>query len=65
MFKIDRSIIHVGNIYGSNSIVYFIFMIRTMGTILIYDLSFIYVCLCGSDLLLVRICVAVTTLRPT
>jgi hypothetical protein len=45
----------VGNIYDSNSIVYFIFTLRTIGTILIYDLSFIYVCLCGSDLLLVRI----------
>jgi hypothetical protein len=52
IFKIDRSTIYIKNIHGSNSIVYFIFTLRTIVTILIHDLSFIYVCLCDSDLLL-------------
>jgi hypothetical protein len=50
IFKIGRSIIYVENIHDSNSIVYFIFTLRTIGIILIYDLWFI--CLCGSNLLL-------------
>jgi hypothetical protein len=43
IFKIGRSIIYVENIHDSNSIVYFIFTLRTIGIILIYDLWFKFI----------------------